>query len=105
MTQTLKIILGSALITAAALKAIPALAEIVPAPVNVSIVHTSGLNLSSDAGRRRLDVRLANAAREVCGIASDSDLAGKKQVRACRDDVLAKARAEAQPPVLVAAAH
>jgi len=105
MKHTLKIILGSALITAAVLKTVPALAEAVPAPVNASVVHTSDLDLSSDAGRRQLDIRLANAAREVCGVASDTDLVGKKQVRACRSEAVAKARGQAPQPVVVAAAH
>jgi len=90
----LKIVLTSALITAAALKAVPALAESAPAPVNVSIVHTADLDLTSDAGRRQLDHRLTRAAREVCGEASDADLEGKNDVRNCRANVLAKARAE-----------
>ena len=92
----IRIVIASALITAAVLKAVPALAETGSAPVNVSIVHTADLNLSSDAGKRQLDLRLANAAREVCGTASDVDLSGKNAVRACRANVLANARAEGQ---------
>ena len=95
MKQSLKIILFSALATAAALKAVPALAEPLPAQ-NVSIVHTSDLDLASKAGRGALDHRLITAAFEVCGTASDVDLAGQNKVRACRVDVLAKARAESR---------
>jgi UrcA family protein len=94
MDKGFKIAAAAFLITAAALKAVPALAEPAPAPVNVSIVHTADLNLNSDAGKRQLDQRLVIAAREVCGTASDVDLEGKNDVRACRADVLAKARAE-----------
>jgi UrcA family protein len=94
MDKGLKIAAASFLITAAALKAVPALAEPARAPANVSIVHTADLDLTSDAGKRQLDQRLANAAREVCGTASDVDLDGKNDVRACRVDVLAKARAK-----------
>jgi hypothetical protein len=36
------------------------------------------------------------AAYDVCGTASDADLAGKNQVRACRVDVLARARADSR---------
>lgn len=90
----IRIVIASALITAAALKAVPALAETAPAPQNVSIVHTADLDLNSDAGKRQLDQRLSQAAREVCGEASDVDLEGKNDVRACRADVLARARAE-----------
>jgi UrcA family protein len=82
--------------------------------VNVSVVRTVDLDLSSDAGRRQLDRRLMVAAREVCGTASDADLAGKNIVRRCRDEVLAQAHARrdtlvasAQPsePIAVTAAR
>jgi UrcA family protein len=95
MKKTLGIILTSFLATTALIKAVPALAEQAPAQ-NVSIVHTADLNLSTEAGRRHLDERLVHAARDVCGSASDVDLAGKNEVRACRDDVLAKARGDAR---------
>jgi UrcA family protein len=93
MKRTLGIILTSFLATAALIKGVPALAEQAPVQ-NVSIVHTSDLDLSSESGRRHLDERLVIAARDVCGSASDVDLAGKNQVRACRADVLAKARGD-----------
>ena len=92
MKNAFTIALASALITTAAIKAAPALAETVPAESNISLVRTADLDLSSDAGRRHLDLRLARAAREVCGTASDADLAGKNEVRQCRDEVLAQAR-------------
>jgi UrcA family protein len=95
MKQSLKIIATSALLTAALIKGVPAMAETVQ-PQNVSIVHTSDLDLSSKAGRNALEHRLVIAAYEVCGTASDVDLSGKNQVRACRADVLAKARADSQ---------
>jgi|SRR6476469_542730 len=93
MKQTLKIIAISALATAAVIKAVPAFAETAPAQA-VSIVHTADLDLSTKAGRNALDHRLVSAAYDVCGTASEVDLAGKNKVRACRIDVLAKARAE-----------
>jgi UrcA family protein len=96
MKQTLKIILGSALATAAVLKGVPAFAEAAPANVNVSIVHAGDLDLSTAAGRAQLDHRMVVAAGEVCGTASDTDLAGKNQVRACRKNVLADARAKGE---------
>jgi len=95
MKQSLKIIATSALVTAALIKGAPTMAETVQ-PQNVSIVHTNDLDLSSKAGRSALDHRLVIAAYDVCGTASDVDLAGKNQVRACRADVLAKARADIQ---------
>ena len=94
MKQTLKIIAASALATAALIKAIPAVAE--PAPVEISIVHTADLDLTTRAGRHLLDRRLVTAAHDVCGAASDADLAGKNSVRACRSSVLAKARKEGE---------
>lgn len=93
MKQTLKIIAASALVTAVVIKATPLLAEPAPAQ-NISIVHTADLDLTSKTGREALDHRLVTAAFEVCGTVSDVDLAGKNKARACRADVLAKARAE-----------
>jgi UrcA family protein len=95
MKQTLKIIAASALVTAVVIKAVPAFAERAPQQV-VSIVHTADLDLSTASGREALDHRLVTAAYDVCGTASDADLAGKNQVRACRADVLAKARADSR---------
>lgn len=95
MKQTLKIIAASALATAAVIKAVPALAETAPTQ-SVSIVHTADLDLSTAAGRNTLDHRLVNAAYDVCGDASNVDLVGTNNVRACRADVLAKARAESR---------
>jgi UrcA family protein len=96
MKQTILIILSSFLATAAVIKAAPAVAEPAPTNVNVSIVRTADLDLSTDNGRRQLDQRLVSAAREVCGTASDADLAGKNKVRQCRHDVLASARASGE---------
>ena len=93
MKKAFYIALASALITTAAIKAAPALAqEPGGTEPNISRVWTGDLDLRSDAGRRQLDLRLARAAREVCGTASDVDLVGKNEVRKCRDETLAKAR-------------
>ena len=93
--SAIRIIIASALITTAAIKAVPALAEPVAGPdVNVSIVRTADLDLSTENGRRALDYRLVHAAREVCGTASDVDLVGQNKVRACRKNVLSDARAK-----------
>jgi UrcA family protein len=110
MKETLRIIAISALATAAAIRAVPAFSEPAPAQ-NVSIIHTSDLDLSTAAGRAALDHRLVIAAHDVCGNAADVDLSGKNKVRACRAETLAKARAESEQlasrpgPVLVAAAR
>lgn len=93
MKKPFLIILGSALATGAVIKAAPALAE--PSQA-VSVVRTADLDLSTSAGRAALDHRLVIAAAEVCGAASDVDLAGQNAVRQCRTDVLAKARARGE---------
>jgi UrcA family protein len=95
MKTPILIATGSFLIAAAALKAAPAFAEPVQ-PQNVSVVHTTDLDLSSETGRRALNQRLVIAAREVCGEASDVDLVGKNAVRQCRKDTLAEARAKGE---------
>ena len=70
-----------------AFSATPALAE---APIiATSIVETADLDLNSQSGQRALDRRLNQAVKEVCGIASDADVAGKNDVRRCRDETLA----------------
>ena len=111
MQTPIKIALGSFLVTAAAIKAAPALAQPVQ-PQNVSVVHTADLNLASQAGRRVLDQRLVIAACEVCGEAADVDLAGQNAARQCRKDVLAAARGKSDQlasrgndPILVAASR
>ena len=75
-----------------AFTATPALAE---PPVAVSTtVQTADLDLSSQAGQRALDHRLSLAAKEVCGVASDVDIAGKNEVRRCRAKTLANLTSE-----------
>jgi len=108
MKDTLKIIVISALATAAFIKAAPAVADPLPLQ-NVSVVHTADLDLTSKAGRTALDHRLVKAAYDVCGTASEIDLQGQNLAHKCRTDVLAKARAESQQlasrggPIFVAA--
>ncbi len=93
MKKAIYIALTSALITTAAIKAAPAIAQ-GPAgtETNISRVQTGDLDLGSEAGRRKLEQRLARAAREVCGTASDVDVVGKNDVRKCRADTFAIAR-------------
>ena len=88
--------LASALITAGLLLAGPLEAQPAPsdAQTHVSYVRTADLDLSSKDGARAFEQRLAHAAREVCGAASDADLKGKNAVRACRDQAIAQATAQ-----------
>lgn len=103
MKRALTIVFTSALITTGVIKAAPALAQEPASEVNVSLVRTADLDLRSNEGQRKLERRLAQAAREVCGTASDVDVDGKNEVRKCRDETLAKAR-EQRDSVLAAAA-
>lgn len=74
------------LATMLAFTAVPALAE----PITVtSTVQTADLDLSSAKGQKALDLRLVQAVKEVCGTASDVDVAGKNDVRRCRVETLA----------------
>jgi UrcA family protein len=93
MTTNLKMIAISALATATAFNAVPAFAE-QASTLNVSIVRTADLDLTTKSGRQALDHRLVVAAYEVCGTASDADLVGKNQARECRVEVLGAARAQ-----------
>ena len=80
------------LATLLAFTATPALAE--PPAIAISTVQTADLDLSSQAGQRALDHRLSLAVKEVCGTASDVDVAGKNDVRHCRADTLGKVASE-----------
>ena len=59
--------------------------------------------LERERWQRTLDQRLAQAAREVCGTASDADLVGQNKARECRPDVIAQA--ESERDALLAAAE
>ena len=95
MKRSFYIALLSALLTAGVIQAAPAFAQTVQhGDAVVSFVRTGDLNLATDAGQRQLDRRISIAAREVCGAASDTDIAGKNDVRECRDEVIARARVQ-----------
>ena len=79
------------LATLLAFTATPVLAEPITA---TSTVQTADLDLSSAKGQRALDLRLSQAVKDVCGIASDVDIAGKNEVRRCRVETLAKVAGE-----------
>ena len=97
MKNAITIALASALITPAAIKAAPAIAQQPGGTeANISRVWTGDLDLRTEAGQRKLEQRLARAAREVCGTASDVDVVGKNEVRKCRDETLAKAREQGE---------
>jgi len=85
----------SAILTAGLIKAAPALAETPAAQQTyVSYVKTADLNLASEGGQRSLHLRLAQAARDVCGVPSDSDLVGQNKARECRAEAIQRAGGE-----------
>lgn len=101
-------------IIASAVTVTPTVAEAFEPVTVTSIVRTADLDLSSPAGQRELELRIAHAAREVCGEASDVDLEGTNAVRHCREDTVAKAAAQREQllaaarvgtPILVASAR
>ena len=93
MKQALKIIFVSALATAVAIKAVPALAQ---EPINVSVVRTADIDLSSASGQRVLQQRLVVAAHSVCDGASAVDLKAQNAESQCRDQVIAAGLARAK---------
>ena len=93
----LKPILIAAATLAAAITASPVLAKRI-AP-EIRTVAYADLDLSSIAGRARLDRRIDAAVREVCGEAASFDLARRHAVRAC----LVETRANVRLPAPVAA--
>lgn len=90
MKQALKIVLFSALATAALIKAFPASAE--QSETVTSVVRTADLDLSSESGQRFLDQRIAIAARLVCAGISPADLKGLNDEPKCRESVRAQVR-------------
>jgi UrcA family protein len=96
MKNPFVIAFASALITAGALRAEAALAETPSGNVEtyVSYVKTADLDLASEGGQRTFERRVAQAAREVCGVPSDADLVGQNKARECREDAIAKASSE-----------
>ena len=79
------------LATLLAFTATPALAEPI---IATTTVQTADLDLASAKGQRALDLRLNRAVKEVCGNASDVDIAGKNDARRCRAETLAKLASE-----------
>ena len=94
MKNAILIALASGLATAAALTAFPALAQEAQPETNIVLVRTADLDLASARHRAKLDHRLTQAARQVCGDASDSDLPGSNAMRRCIDETLANARGQ-----------
>ena len=93
MKQIFTLIAAPALFASALLSAAPAIAQ--SAPAAVTVVSTADLDLTSQAGRERLERRLVTAAHEVCDTASALDLRAQNGERECRAQVLEAAREKA----------
>jgi len=90
----LKPILFAAATLAAAVTASPVFAR--PANVEQRIVSYADLDLSSAAGRARLDRRILAAVRDLCGEAPSFDLARRRAARECIAETRANVRLPAQ---------
>ena len=73
---------------AATLFVAPAMAQQPAGDYRTHVVSYADLDLGTAKGVTTLDRRIRTAVREVCGTASDFDLEGKNNVRACRADLL-----------------
>jgi UrcA family protein len=65
-----------------------------PPAAQTRIVSYADLNLSTAAGRDRLERRIGAAVDAVCGRAAPTDLNGLAQVQLCRSETLADASAQ-----------
>ena len=86
----LKPILFAAAVLAAAVNISPAFAK--PIAPEVRTVSYADLDLSTAAGRNRLEQRINAAVREVCGAIPSSDLARRHAVRDCIAETRANVR-------------
>ena len=91
----LKPILFAAATLVSAVTTSPLFAKAIPAEVRV--VSYSDLDLSSGAGRGRLEQRIQAAVREVCGDAPRFDLARRQAVRECVAETSANVQRPAPP--------
>lgn len=88
-----------------AVSAAPAVAETQASFQASTVVHTADLDLTTASGQRRLDLRLRNAAAEVCGTASPSDLEGQNRARRCRKEAVASVAAERDQRIAAASSQ
>lgn len=80
----------SLILMLSAFAATPALAQTAPSAENRIVVRTADLDLTSSAGQRALDHRIAIAVVEACGETSVIDPAGKNAILRCRDETSAQ---------------
>ena len=68
-------------------------AEPAPSAENKIVVRTADLDLGSATGQRILDHRIAIAVVDACGETSNADLAGRNEIRRCRNETSASVAA------------
>ncbi|MDP1909604.1 MAG: UrcA family protein [Hyphomicrobium sp.] len=73
--------------------ATPVSAQPAPSAETRVVVRTADLDLGSATGQRTLDHRIAIAVVEACGETSNVDLAGRNEIRRCRDETSASVAA------------
>ena len=101
MKQAIQIAIVSALLTAAALKAAPALAQPAAAETQVSVVATGDLDLSSRTGPAAAQAAAGACRRASFAAALRTPICRASWLRArCRADVLANASAQGRQIVL-----
>ena len=83
----------AAAVVAAGLSTFTAVSPAFASGSGVAVAYQD-LNLNSAAGRATLDARIERAARLVCGTAFINELDIAAGVNACREDVIASARAQ-----------
>lgn len=75
---------------AAALLAAPSMAQNRTPVVQAQAVAHADLDLHDARGVRRLDLRIARAARALCGDASAFDMVGRRKAAQCVDAAVAR---------------
>jgi UrcA family protein len=92
----LKPILFVAATLASAISVSPVFAK--PATPEIRVVSYADLDVSTAAGRARLEHRIQAAVRDVCGDAAAVDLARRQAVRECVVETSANVRRPAPAP-------
>lgn len=87
----------------AALVAVHAVAPVAAQPATPAVaVGYADLDLTTAAGRTRLDHRIRLAVEKACGDASSSDLKGQVELSRCRHDAIARVAAQRDDAVALA---
>lgn len=90
----MKTVLITLALAAAFAPANPVFAQ--PGAAQSVAVSTAGLDLTTDWGRRALDLRVVHLASDVCGTPSPADARGRITFEQCRDQLRAGAADQAR---------